>query len=682
MALLFDSGIFSIEGLSGEILAGSKLYFYASGSSTPLATYSDPSLDPGLANANPVVAGADGRFGPIWLQALNYKIILKTFDDETLVTRDPIRGAVGGDDVQFTGSASGAVAVPVQEFLRDLCVSVKSYGATGDGSTNDTAAIALAIAACDTIGASALYFPPGTYLTTGSVIPADSGITRIYGHGATLKRQAQATTAGGSTNLYILVIYKNRQKIDGLHFDGINQDITVGSTSGVDPVAAVDYADLVINTYVGSGDSSATTDNMVELTGCYFKDAPGSCVSGSGMQSLMVHGCKFDGWFDHAVYASGEGPISADISVTGCIFKHTRYTRDNFTVKIRNNVRRFVAIGNTFDIEANGAFALDIGGGTTHYRPTEYLIANNVGTCGIFYSSNGVAPTTDRTGPVKITGNSIRTSLQVFYLGESSSFKWSGMLHVEGNTFINTGSWTSLFNTRFLDNTLPTEIIAKNNEVFGYAILDGVMPRKFIYEVNGNYETAGAFINSTAADDASVKLVSITRNRLIRSTSDGAGTIHININDDSTWIFEDNIAFNCGTLGSLRDLPKAIIFSRNKLFDSTGLLHASAPTARGTTGEIWLEENKCISTVGTSTVPRLFQENVASGPILESYNVFTHKNYFKDVTAGLNHIGSGVSGYGGSNKLYNVDNYGSGSTLKSDYQSGNEATALPAISFT
>lgn len=98
MALLFDTGIFSVEGLSGEILAGAKLYFYASGTSTPQATYSDPSLDPGLANANPVVASADGRFGPIWLQPLNYKIILKPFDDsETLLTRDPVNGAIGGN---------------------------------------------------------------------------------------------------------------------------------------------------------------------------------------------------------------------------------------------------------------------------------------------------------------------------------------------------------------------------------------------------------------------------------------------------------------------------------------------------------------------------------------------------------------------------------------------------------
>lgn len=91
MAVLFDQGIFSIEGLSGEVLPGAKLFFYASGSSTPQATYVDDDLT--TPNANPVVAAADGRFPSIWLSPLAYKIVLKSFDDVTLVTRDPINGA-------------------------------------------------------------------------------------------------------------------------------------------------------------------------------------------------------------------------------------------------------------------------------------------------------------------------------------------------------------------------------------------------------------------------------------------------------------------------------------------------------------------------------------------------------------------------------------------------------------
>ncbi len=44
--------------------------------------------------------------------------------------------------------------------------NVKTYGAVGDGSTNDTAAIDLAIAALPADG-GVLFFPPGDYLTSG-----------------------------------------------------------------------------------------------------------------------------------------------------------------------------------------------------------------------------------------------------------------------------------------------------------------------------------------------------------------------------------------------------------------------------------------------------------------------------------------------------------------------------------
>ncbi len=42
---------------------------------------------------------------------------------------------------------------------------VHDYGATGDGHTKDTAAIAKATAACTGAGGGTVYLPPGRYLT-------------------------------------------------------------------------------------------------------------------------------------------------------------------------------------------------------------------------------------------------------------------------------------------------------------------------------------------------------------------------------------------------------------------------------------------------------------------------------------------------------------------------------------
>lgn len=88
MAALLDIGIFSIEDTTGAILPGATLTFYVTGTTTPLATYTDRAL--GTPNTNPVVAGSDGRFGPVWLQAADYKIVLKSASGSTLKTMDPV----------------------------------------------------------------------------------------------------------------------------------------------------------------------------------------------------------------------------------------------------------------------------------------------------------------------------------------------------------------------------------------------------------------------------------------------------------------------------------------------------------------------------------------------------------------------------------------------------------------
>lgn len=101
MAYLFDPGIFSVDGLDGEILPGAKLYWYQAGTSTPLATYSDQDLT--IPNTNPVLASADGRFPSIWLQAAEYKLVLKSFDDITLTTREPIDATSVLSDIEGDG---------------------------------------------------------------------------------------------------------------------------------------------------------------------------------------------------------------------------------------------------------------------------------------------------------------------------------------------------------------------------------------------------------------------------------------------------------------------------------------------------------------------------------------------------------------------------------------------------
>jgi hypothetical protein len=82
---------------------------------------------------------------------------------------------IGSDSIafepEFLQAGSGAVGRTAQSKLRET-VSVKDFGAVGDGSTDDTAAIQAAIDAGG--GYSTIFFPPGTYRITSTInITAD-----------------------------------------------------------------------------------------------------------------------------------------------------------------------------------------------------------------------------------------------------------------------------------------------------------------------------------------------------------------------------------------------------------------------------------------------------------------------------------------------------------------------------
>lgn len=88
MAQLFSlSGQTLVDG-NGAPYAAAKAYFYETGTTTPKTTYSNAGLT--SANANPVVADADGRFGDIYLVAGRYKVVLATSADVTIDTLDPV----------------------------------------------------------------------------------------------------------------------------------------------------------------------------------------------------------------------------------------------------------------------------------------------------------------------------------------------------------------------------------------------------------------------------------------------------------------------------------------------------------------------------------------------------------------------------------------------------------------
>ena len=148
---------------AGVPLSGGKLYSYAAGTTTPLATYTDSTGN--TANANPVILDSRGEAN-VWFAASQYKLKLTDSTDTLIWTVDSLNGANpvfsdsdGSSYIGYIQGGTGSVATTVQAKLREA-ISVKDFGAVGNGSTNDRNAINLAQTAA---AGSTLFFPPGTY---------------------------------------------------------------------------------------------------------------------------------------------------------------------------------------------------------------------------------------------------------------------------------------------------------------------------------------------------------------------------------------------------------------------------------------------------------------------------------------------------------------------------------------
>ena len=95
-----------------DVYVGGKLYFYQTGTPTPLNTYTTKALS--VANPNPIILNSAGRPAvDIFLQDLEYKVVLKDADDNEIWTADPVShrdSQLVAKTLTGSGTPNGAVA--------------------------------------------------------------------------------------------------------------------------------------------------------------------------------------------------------------------------------------------------------------------------------------------------------------------------------------------------------------------------------------------------------------------------------------------------------------------------------------------------------------------------------------------------------------------------------------------
>jgi hypothetical protein len=383
---------FDANGLPSVVTAGSsgapatitRQVFSGTGSQTAFTLASDPGA---LGNSAQVYIGG------VYQQRSTYTIAgtTLTFSQAPVAGTNNIEfvnfltsniGATSADLVTYTPSGSGAVARSAASKFGET-VSVKDFGAVGDGVTDDKAAFIAATSALRAAGGGTLYIPStanGYYLGYGAGEAIDvSGMSNvaIVSDGATLKLQggplSVTTTApvigGFGSTLTSNIIIK------GLRFVAASTVLRYGNGAigaGFDTEVNAGRADPLEQTCFRHGILFDGYLKNIEISDCYFgtgfyysisikNNSTADLIYGVRLSNLM-----FEGVNQQCIYLeNNDGTVISDITCLnklGCLFDWLFYIDgSNSNVTVMN----VSAVNATFPPVGLGSSCILVGG-TNH----------------------------------------------------------------------------------------------------------------------------------------------------------------------------------------------------------------------------------------------------------------------------------------------------------------------------
>ena len=383
--------------------------------------------------------------------------------------------STGAANVGFIQSGTGAVATTVQSKLRES-VSVKDFGAVGDGVTNDTDAFNKAIAASLNI-----YIPPGTYLLSPTATWASTLIYLGINTGNPARTGLNIRGAGvGNTTLKL----GNSVGASVLMFGSGNTDNLVDMTFS-DFTIDLNGANNNIGTIYNNAFYFYSPCTDIKFERLYIKNAAGqqtirvgncetSGVAGFG-NNITVRGCTFD------TFGLGGGWSTNDISVLYIQADNVKIIDNIFT----NPVFTFNPAKGHTAIEVNGATSTIIRGNSFKYVQLPTLIdsfyQNNYNTeiqgntyynCNYLCAFDPISSTFDQS-KVTIKGNSfvstVSLSSSVIQIGNvSDTAKTREDILIEGNVINGFGTSTSGVHIVYAPSTYLKSLVIQNNDIGGF----------------------------------------------------------------------------------------------------------------------------------------------------------------------------------------------------------------------
>jgi hypothetical protein len=244
-----------------------------------------------------------------------YNLPAPTLNSQAARLQDVQNAIAGGDAnlITFTQAGTGAVVRTLQAKNRDT-VSVKDFGAVGDGVANDTVSLQAASTAALALGKS-LHIPSGTYLYSSWTGLVGSGIT-IFGDGSS-NTILKYTGIGDALVLGTPATFSQGVNISGFTVEGnSNVNRIIVATA----LARCQWTDINVREaksasgigFVFQGCMLNRFDSLVCSTDRQAMINPP--YEAFNIESLSPHGNSANNTFTN-LYAEGSGRVASTIEV-------------------------------------------------------------------------------------------------------------------------------------------------------------------------------------------------------------------------------------------------------------------------------------------------------------------------------------------------------------------------------
>jgi hypothetical protein len=330
-------------------------------------------------------------------------------------------GSGGSDAIGFLQAGTGAVARTVQAKLRDE-VSVKDFGAVGDGVTNDLTSIRAALAAVGAAGGGTVYFPRGTYMVSDYLtVPSN---TRLVGES---KNSVVLRASANFTDAFVVFENVSYSGVYDIHFDG-------NGFSFVHPTETTTYrpglihirADVATKTLFSShitvdnciiedcndndGIGIEVDNNYITVTNCTIFDIDGT-TSAVHANGINADGTDFSIFANNLIYAvdgnaTGYAHPLRLHSTERCRAVGNRVVVDtNYGIIIDG--RYNVVDGNQIDMVGSGTIGIQLADNSP-FQCEGNLVCNNTVVAQSAHAGTGITAVATLTDENVIRGNYIR----------------------------------------------------------------------------------------------------------------------------------------------------------------------------------------------------------------------------------------------------------------------------------